>query len=416
MEWYADGIDIAFMKAYPDVRLEYISSTAYEGMDFSQALITGLISYDIARISNVTPAAKSLIGKGYAYDLAQNPELLALAKTMYKPIQDLIFQNGQLVLMPNYIDFRGIGEYNENNLLAAGLSPVDLPKTLEKSMDFVIAWRNEHGEPESLDDIVPVVDLVGYPKQVYLLQVMDTYIAHYRRAGQDLDFDTQEFRTLLVKAMEAAESTPNQTEFSSYRGIWAPFGGMRVPSTNSIVFPLREDEDTRYTGAISGYIIDPRSQNKEMAFAYIQWRSKAMNELNKRLLFEGQHSALERPDYPNTLERLIENKAALESALLSEGSDVEKRILQKQIDALNDRINNPSDTDRYLMTNDMISFYQQEIIPNIEFPFSDPVTELSSENVETWRMIKRYLDGEMDMERFVMELNQRERLRRMENM
>lgn len=125
---------------------------------------------------------------------------------------------------------------------------------------------------------------------------------------------------------------------------------------------------------------------------------------------------MERPDYPNTLERLIENKAALESALLSEGSDVEKRILQKQIDALNDRINNPSDTDRYLMTNDMISFYQQEIIPNIEFPFSDPVTELSSENVETWRMIKRYLDGEMDMERFVMELNQRERLRRMENM
>lgn len=414
LEGYADEIDMAFMQAHPDVRLEYIPSTFYEGIDFGQALITGLIQYDIARLSNKTPAAKNLMDKGYTMDLSENPEMLSAARAMYKPIRDLIFQNGQLMLMPYYIAFQNMAEYNAENLSQAGLSPEDLPKTLEESLDFIIEWADEHGEPESSDDIVPVVDDVGNTKMVFLTQVMQTYAAHYRKTGRELNFDTQEFRTLIRKAMQAAEVTPVSTESTNYKRLWSNFGSI-VPNTHSTVFPLSEDESPRYTGFIVGYIIDPRCQHRDVAMAYILWRINMMSELNKILLFEGQYSALEREDYRDYLNNKMKGKAALEASISNEESEVIKRALQEKLDKLIFEIENPSDFKKYQITDEEISFYQVEIIPNIEFPFADTTTEYSYDNVDTWRMLRRYADGEMDEERFVIELNQRERLRRLEN-
>lgn len=414
LEGYADEIDMAFMMTHPNVKLEYIPYSTFEGMDFSQALITGVISYDVAQLSNVTPAAENLMAKGYTMDLSQDPFLLKKAKEMYKPIKDFIFRDGKLMLMPKYVDVRGLVEYNEENMQAAGMLSSDLPKTMEEYLDFIIAWREEHGEPESSEDIVPVVGDENIYRMGLLSVVMETYYSYYRRIGQDLDFDTPEFRRLIEKTSGALDAMPVQTEMYGYRFL-LEFGGRRVPRTNSIVFPIHEDETPKYTGYIDGYIIDPRSQVKDLALEYVAWRVKGLNALDNLMLYEGQYSAIERADYPANRDFLLREKGTVEEAIGREESEAEKRVLQNRLESLLQQIKYPSDIDKYQITDAEIQFYQTEIIPNLEFPFANITTEYSYANLDTWQLMKRYLDGELDSERFISELNQRQRLRRLEN-
>ena len=412
---YADETDRAFMIAHPNVKLEYMPFQESDGLEFGQALITGILNYDVASVSNVTPAVESLMDKGYMMDLSQSPLLLQKAQGMYKPVRDLIFRNEQLLIMPYYFWLQSYpAEPNADNMKAAGISEDDLPQTMGEYLDFIIDWRAERGEPESSDDIVPVMDDVGDTKMIYLMRVMQAYAAHYRRAGQALDFDTQEFRTLIGKAMMAAEATIVVTETVNYKSIFY-YAGDKVPRVNSLVFPLSRNESPRYEGQISGYIVDPRSPQKELAMEYIAWRISHMNPVDNILLSEGQYEAIERADFPATLERWKEQKKLVEEAIAREDNEAEKRVLQESLDRWTQNIEHPDDGQRYEITDDQIAFYQQEIVPNLELPFTDITTEFSQDNADTWQLMKRFVDGELDDERFISALNQRERLRRLEN-
>ncbi|NLD03849.1 MAG: hypothetical protein GX674_11110 [Clostridiales bacterium] len=148
---------------------------------------------------------------------------------------------------------------------------------------------------------------------------------------------------------------------------------------------------------------------------YIAWRVSHMEPVDKILLFEGEYTALERADFPATLERWKEQKKLVEEAIAREDSEAEKRELQETLDRSTKNIEHPDDDQRYEITDAQIAFYQQEIMPNIEFPFTDITTELSQDNVDTWRMMRRFVDGELDDEQFISALNQRERLRRLES-
>ncbi len=418
LDGYADETDRAFMLAHPDVSLEYISSNSFEGMNLGTALITGVLQYDVGRLSNNEAAAESLLDKGYAMDLSAYPALLEKARAMYQPIRDFIFRDGRLMLMPQRAEVRGLlGQYNRETLEAIGLEKDDIPRTMEEFLDFITAWREKYGEPESTDDIVPIMDDNGEKANTgmdMLTFVMQAYSAHYRRKGEDLDFDTEQFRRLIGKALTAADVIPHQTYEMNHRRLFV-FFGERVPSTRSFVLPLSADESPRYEGYLSGYIVDPRSPVKELALDYIAWRMEHLDDLYKLMLYEGEYAALEREDYPAHVEGLLNEKALVEEAISREESEAEKRVLQERLDKLTREIEQPKDMFRYQITQAEIDFYQQEILPNIEFPFADITTEYSYENLDTWRMMQRFVAGELDQERFVQELNQRERLRRLEN-
>ena len=140
-----------------------------------------------------------------------------------------------------------------------------------------------------------------------------------------------------------------------------------------------------------------------------------LDEVQKMMLFEGEYAALERDDYADYLSRLTGEREALAQAIRESESDAEKRNLQEQLDRVIGRIEHPSDSTRYQYTDAEIAFYQQEIVPNLEIRFTDITTELSHDNADTWQLMRRFVDGELDDERFISAIEQRERLRRLES-
>lgn len=143
-----DEADIQFMQDHPGVRVEYLRGDAYEGMDFTVALVSGAISYDIGFLSNNTAAGENLMDKGYCMDLSVAPELVHLVDGMYAPFRAFAYHDGQLMMVPQNTRLQGEYVLWEDRMEQAGLTRDQLPDTMKGLLDFLIAWKQERGEPE----------------------------------------------------------------------------------------------------------------------------------------------------------------------------------------------------------------------------------------------------------------------------
>lgn len=414
-----DEADIHFMNDHPGVRVEYLSGGAYEGMDFAVALISGAISYDVGDLSNNEAVGEKLMDKGYCMDLSASPELKKVAEDLYKPFRDFAFRDGKLMMIPYITRLEGKYLLWEDKAEELGFTKEQLPQTLEELLDFLIAWKTERGAPESDEDIIAMKnDIYDRSLMTLLIMSMQAYAAHYRRTGQELSFDTPLFRRLLQKALMAEPAVIASPDGSNMNPVLYYPGADIVPPVGpvgTVIFPLTREEHPLYTGYVNGYIIDPRTEEPDLAMAYVLHRMNYLNEAQRMMLYEGEYTAAERTDYAPYLNRLIEERDALQQAIDVSDNTAEKRNFQEQLNSVTDRIEHPDDAMHYQYTAAEITFYQHEIVPNLELSFTDITTELSIDNADTWQLMKRFVDGEMDDENFISALNRRERMRRMEN-
>ncbi len=413
-----DAIDLQFMKENPDIEIKSLGYDSYEGLDFATALLTGSIRYDVAKISNSTYSANALMEKGYCMDMSFSEELNALAQKLYDPFKKFSFRGNKLLLIPYNAFVKDLYAINFQNLEEAGLTPEDLPKTLEEYFDFTIKWYSEHDKEDA--ELVPLLyegsttdNETDNTYMAILSSVMQTYSTHYRRTGQTLSFDTPEFRELLNKVREVKKlvAVSSETYFPKAMFYYIDY---YIPDVSSFSLPLSENENYKYSGEISGYIIDPRTEQAEAAAKYIAYRIKNLPDIMKILLFDGEYKAIERESYGELLASLEDKKTLIEEALENSDNEFEKRDLQQKLEQINEKINNPSDSDKFAITDEQIAFYQKEIIPNLEIAFSDMTNEYSYDNKETWNILKRYVAGGLDDEGFISVIERRQKLKRLE--
>lgn len=126
-----DEVDIQFMQDHPGVRVEYLRGDAYEGMDFTVALVSGAISYDIGFLSNNTAAGENLMDKGYCMDLSVTPELVHLVDGMYAPFRAFAYHDRQLMMVPQNTRLQGEYVLWEDRMEKAGLTRDQLPDTMK---------------------------------------------------------------------------------------------------------------------------------------------------------------------------------------------------------------------------------------------------------------------------------------------
>ena len=74
---------------------------------------------------------------------------------------------------------------------------------------------------------------------------------------------------------------------------------------------------------------------------------------------------------------------------------------------MEDRIQNPPDSFRYAITTEEILFYQNEVIPNIEITYGNPITNAEVSSLWAHTLVKQYVEGLLSDEAFIKELDQR---------
>lgn len=389
-------VDQEFLLNHPDVQIEYVQSTAYESMGVYNAIISGVIELDVCLI-DTSVTAEAFLRKGYTLDLACSSDLLEKAKAMYKPIQEYIFSGDKLLFIPYAMDLGAILEYRTDALELAGMSPADLPQTIEALLDLLIEWEDE--------DIVPLL-FDESPHKELLLRVLESYISHYRHTAHDVSFDTATFRRLLTKTRAAASASKIQSSEYNPTKLFIQVGS-EIPGINSVVFPLTENEYPRYTGRLFGWAAVAGTKQADLAVEYIIFRMGKISKATEVLLYDGVYEAIEREYFPTLLEEWKEEINQLQVKFDAADNPIVQRDIQKQIEGLNDKIEHPLDSIRFAITADEIAFYQENVVPNAMFEFSNSITDSSIDSLWATQLIDQYVAGTISDEKFIKEMDKR---------
>lgn len=403
-----NAIDQQFEAEHPNVVIRYVSSDTYEGMTIYEAILSHLVTIDVCYADN-TSAAEAFLNKGYALDLSQFPSLKNMADAMYEPIRNFAYVNDALVMLPCNIWLNYVMEYQEAALMEAGLTANDIPQTFTALLEMMIDWSLEYGDKP---EVVPIL-FDESPHRELLLYALNAYITSYKKTGDELAFNTEEFRTLLDQVQEAAQTSFVQTADYNPARLFMQVG-RTVPGIHTITFPLRENETPRFNGNVSGWMIYSGSQHAELAAEYIAYRMSLLSDAEQILLYNGQYEPVERDDFQKQKESWEQRRSLLEQQLSVETDEVTKQDLEDQIQKVTENIENPSDTLRYAITAAEISFYQQDVIPNMGITYQNQITESSFTGAWAQTLVKQYVNGVISKEAFIRELDQRVQMMRME--
>lgn len=389
-------VDQEFLLLHPGVQIEYVPSTAYESTGVYHAIISEVIELDVCLIDN-SVTAEAFLQKGYTLDLTCSPQIYDMAKAMYEPIQERIFDGEKLLFIPYKLDLGAILEYRTDALELAGLTPSELPATIEGLLDLIIAWED--------DKVVPMLFDESAHNEL-LMRVLESYILNSRRANSNLVFDTPIFRRLLAKTRTAATVSTTQSAEYNPPKLFMQMGA-EIPGVNSVVFPLTANESPRYTGRLFGWAVVADTEQADLAIEYVLFRMGKVTKATEVLLFDGAYEAIERDDFPAFVSNWKTELERLQAMLMTEDNPIAQREIEAQIDKQKNQIEHPLDSLRYAITSDEIAFYQQEVIPNIEFRFSDPITDASVTSLWAKQLIEQYTTGVISEDKFIKELDNR---------
>lgn len=132
------------------------------------------------------------------------------------------------------------------------------------------------------------------------------------------------------------------------------------------------------------------------------------------LLYDGDYEPIERDDYQTNLRMWQLKLQEQKKQLLASDNPSEQRDIQAEIDRLEERILNPDPELVYAVTEEEIQFYQHEIIPNIWYPYTNELVEQSQRNAWFRNLVEQFLNGQLEENMFVMQLEKRIRMMQME--
>ena len=329
---------------------------------------------------------------------------------MYPPIRSFVCENEHIYFLPTSVRLKETVVPISSTMEQADVLPEDIPDNYPDFLDWMTAWYTE----QHMDDlmVVPLV-LEDDPYKTFLYQAIKVYVRHYEKQNTLLTFDTDAFRALLQKVRQAAQVTRVVSDTFEPRGLLLQEASM-VPSPDSIALPYAANETPRYEGQLNGYIVCSSSNVQELAMEYIYFRASYQTMTERFLLYDGDYEPIERDDYQTNLRMWQQKLQEQKKQLLASDHPSEQRDIQAEIDRLEEQITNPDPELVYAVTEEEIQFYQHEIIPNIWYPYTNELVEQSQRNAWFRNLVEQFLNGQLEENMFVMQLEKRIRMMQME--
>lgn len=400
-----------FMKEHPNVRFEEVSAdTCYKNdISFSEAYASGIIDFDVAIIGYGANDVKKLFDKGFFYDMSLNDDLRSKANKLYEPIKNAVFYGEKLACFPQRFRGEQMLFFDEPSLKKFDLTEDTIPDTIEKLLDFAIEKQTQYektGEGK-------IVWLSDRPLWDMFYYVHEAYIDNYRRNGKPLDFDTEEYRRLMEKVFKLAKITPAQS-YEEVDRLMRLGGSVDDLNFNDFILKkinVEKDEKPKYKFNLYAYIINPKSKNKELALEYVNFCVNRYNEKTKLFLYDEKCEPIMNPEFLERVEKLEAEKKLLEKAVLNEKRPKMKEELSQKIEEIESWINNLGDL-KYIATRKEIDYYQNEFIKNAEVI---KLHETIHQNSVLEKYIKNFLNEKVPLNQFIEYINNREKLKRLEN-
>lgn len=414
---YIDEGTLAFTSQYPQVPV-YTYDEYYGSMEeISQAMVSGDTTLDVLRMSSNYESFFRLMDKGYCADLSGNAELMAYAQRLQPAFRDVLMKDGKLYALPLHA-YSYDGWYVANGVMEEmGLTMEDLPTNLVELCAFATRWNDEWVEEYPQFTLIEYCE--DYTQQIFYY-MLEGYTNYCTAKGQELRFNTPEFRAMMAALesmraddLEKGVSVANEDEVGYRQGLFMPsytvvgdFGG---DSAYRTFVPMTLTADTDFfTGVnLEVMFINPRCENMEEAMNLLLCKIRAIDNSDRGssarayTLFADKTEPVENPYYQRNIESIEEYIARMEEDL-ADVPEEEKKDFQMMIDSEKQYLEQFRETQRWQISAEDIRRYQEEIVPCMVVlrpTFLSGSEDGAAEELGT--LIQRYMDGQIKLEQFI---------------
>lgn len=417
------GLQQAFMKDHPDVLLN-VQNQDLTAADIAGRIRTGDAETDIFQVP-VNNAFGRFKDSGYAAALCDSPEIAESVAAMYPQIQAVLLNNeGQIIAYPQDLS---LDLWSVNMpLWEKHFKDEPLPTTWKALFEAMLRF-------EETDDEDGDLFLVEWSYQDMIVRVLNAYMEQYDTAGGTVDF----MDPVLSEALHALS---NVNDCMLRRGITHQFEGELYPdsdvmnrsvfyiggggmstykaglagSDDPMPFTFRQGEEPAIHGYMSVLIVNPLSQNQQLAWEYIaNAAKKETNPTRYYMLRADATDPLEKANWQEQLQSYKEQKETLKEQIAQTDTaedPLKRKSLQDELDGVQRRLSR-QDTIRWQISPDGIAALQK-IEPLFRFfERSLLVTGTGSavqEQMET--LCSRYTGGQITLDACLKQMNELARL------
>ncbi|MDO5021915.1 MAG: ABC transporter substrate-binding protein [Eubacteriales bacterium] len=425
------------LEKMPDIAVKILEQDGSMSEMLSKALVSGGMDIDIIVPSATNMDIKSLIEKGYALDLSDIEGVREYYDSLYPYYKEINPQDGKIYALPVQVYFNNFS-YNPELLEKLGL---EKPETFEDFCDVMKWWyENPNLTEEYKFYAMPEI------KQAVWGVLFETYMAFMRVSGQELKFDTPEFRSMVEKLNASLELVPKQSDTMSdedyiefyesptlfgkqsldiydikfynerqrriedYKDIDGEYYIETYPSY-PIKFKVKADVPAAISATSSYIMINSQGKNAETAKEYIKANIASQDFREKISYLADFNEIVENPYYEKSLEYIQEAMKSVEKDL-AEKEGAEKTEGEKHLALI-------KTTYEEMLAGEGKYEYTQEDLDVVQSFLKDVYLESYENGLlnrgEIHTLVTRLIDGQMDTEAFIKEMDGKIKLIRLEN-
>ncbi|NLO84070.1 MAG: extracellular solute-binding protein [Clostridiales bacterium] len=414
----------SFVKNHPEIPVDITTNSSSDLESLTQAMVSGDQTLDVLELYTTYMPVDRLIQKGYCLDLSEYTEITSRVEQMYPQFVDAITVDGKLYGVP--INAYGT-TFGVNMELWAelGLTEDDLPTSVCGLLEFISNWSYDYGDEYSEVQLFEFNQIGDLLFSLILQQYM-TYTAY---TGEDLRFDTPEFREVM-EAFEAIdfselESASGEDDeqiyyymqdslFTMSQTVGMFYGNMRMNNIQALPLPLLDGQDAVITTLLSVMIINPKSSRIDEAVKYVV---NYLDNLDKNsaniTLFPDHNEPLEADHYQSSVkscnEAIEKTKAQLENADAENKAELEDQLtnLQNELELI--------ESNRYDASPEMLQDYRENLAPLLVAQGQNALYSAESAAVtEVNQLLLKYLDGAITLDQMIKDFDQRIKMMELE--
>ena len=430
---YGSSQHNAIVYGHPDM----LFTTTSEWLDGIEALTNAMISgesnVDVLKLTADSTPVQRLIAKGYAMDLSAYPAIMEVAAKMDPSLLAPYTVDGKLYAIPSNLAAYNFG-YNPKALEELDITADDLPTSIPGLLDFIANFYYDYGEdhPE-----VALFDDINIRYNL-MYRYMNFYAAQQLKDTGALRFDTDAFRSFLkgLAAIDFTEIDPyallgekfwddaeGQNEFYQKTSLFSMYYDISGPTSfgdrnymQVLPLSLEEGGDPIFPASVDVLMINPRTTRTEQAVLYVaEYAGNPQKETAAYTLFPDNSEPLVNATYETDKANLEEYVANLQKQL-DAASEENKSQIKSELEYAQTELSN-YEKYKFTVTADMVTEYRQKVAPYIYQMQLNPLNDYSGKEGNQFNsLIRQYLDGALDTDRFITEMDNRIKMMQLEDM
>lgn len=389
----------AFTMDYPDIPLR-IDNAVQTDAEIGQMLLTGG-GADVYLLNTSSSLYRSMVRKGYFVDLADSEAVRGFVENMFPHLASMVWDDQRLCGMPAMLECNTWCCYPEamENL---GLTMEDMPHTYDELFDLISRWGNEWEDND--EDIQLFLSSKEFTQKDMLSYLMQEHAAYCESKQIPLTFDTPEFRHMLERYLQEALPFLRESADNPDKYLMANIGLPFLRDARERMLMSYAAEDTPHVMAsLHVYVINPTSPHREDALKLVEFMMEHLEPYSRYPLQPAACTPVLQDWAAEQLKNAKDSIASLKVGIKEQGYAEDWQL--ESIDALEEKIAylermgwsvSPAEAANWLQV--------------VDYVVPAPVLPASLNTA-----MDRLLDGQLDAEGFIREVERMVMMERMEN-